>query len=73
MFSPNEVITVPVTEELFGSEHFKFRWQVAAIGALHEVSEAYLAGLFEDSNLATIHAKQQTLMVQDMHLVITYI
>ena len=39
------------------------------MGALHEGSEVYLVGLFEDSNLATIHAKQQTLMVQDMPLV----
>ena len=61
--------TASITEELFGSEHFEFRWQAVAMGALHEGSEAYLVGLFEDSNLATIHAKQQTLMVQDMHLV----
>ena len=58
-----------ITEELFGSEHFEFRWKVAAMGPLHEGSEAYLVGVFEDSNLAAIHVKQQTLMVQDMHLV----
>ena len=63
------ICTASVTEELFGPEHFKFRWQVVAMGALHEGSEAYLVGLFEDSNLATIHMKWQTLMVQDMHLV----
>ena len=56
-------------EKLFGSEHFEFKWQVAAMGELHEGSEAYLVDLFEDLNLATIHAKWRTLMVQDMHLV----
>ena len=61
--------TASITEELFGSEHFEFRWQLAAMGALHEGSEAYLVGLFEDSNLAAIHAKWKTVMVQDMHLV----
>ena len=33
------------------------RFQSAAIMALQEVSEAYLVGLFEDSNLCAIHAK----------------
>ena len=58
-----------ITEELFGSEHIEFGWQVVAMGALHEGSEAYIGGLFENSNLASIHMKQQTLMVQDIHLV----
>ena len=39
------------------------------MGVPHKGSEAYLVGLFEDSNLAAIHAKWQTLMVQDMCLV----
>ncbi|KAH6574086.1 hypothetical protein BASA60_005682 [Batrachochytrium salamandrivorans] len=30
----------------------------SAIGALQEASEAYLVGLFEDTNLAAIHAKR---------------
>merc|ERR1712008_2003 len=33
------------------------RFQSAAIGALQEASEAYLVGLFEDTNLCAIHAK----------------
>ena len=61
--------TASVTEELFRSEHFEFRWQAAAMGAMHEGSEAYQVGLFEDSNLAAIHMKWQTLMVQDICLV----
>jgi histone H3 len=33
------------------------RFQSSAIGALQEAAEAYLVGLFEDTNLAAIHAK----------------
>ena len=35
----------------------KVRFQSTAIMALQEASEAYLVGLFEDSNLCAIHAK----------------
>jgi histone H3 len=34
------------------------RWQASAVLALQEASEAYLVGLFEDSNLCAIHAKR---------------
>lgn len=33
------------------------RFQSAAIGALQEASEAYLVGLFEDTNLCASHAR----------------
>ncbi|KAE8221576.1 hypothetical protein CF319_g5075, partial [Tilletia indica] len=39
-----------------------------ALGALQEASEAYLVSLFEDTNLAAIHAKRVTIMPKDMHL-----
>ena len=44
------------------------RFQSAAIMALQEVSEAYLVGLFEDSNLCAIHAKLVTIMPKDIQL-----
>ena len=44
------------------------RFQSSAIGALQEASEAYLVGLFEDTNLAAIHAKRVTIMPKDVHL-----
>merc|ERR1712123_548415 len=44
------------------------RFQSAAIGALQEASEAYLVGLFEDTNLGAIHAKRVTIMPQDIQL-----
>ena len=44
------------------------RFQVQAIGALQESAEAYLVGLFEDTNLCAIHAKRVTIMPKDMQL-----
>lgn len=39
------------------------RFQSSAIGALQESAEAYLVSLFEDTNLAAIHAKRVTIQV----------
>ena len=44
------------------------RFQSSAIGALQEAAEAYLVGLFEDSNLCAIHAKRVTIMPKDIQL-----
>ena len=44
------------------------RFQSPAIMALQEASEAYLVGLFEDTNLCAIHAKRVTIMPRDMCL-----
>jgi histone H3 len=44
------------------------RFQSTAIEALHEAAEAYLVTLFEDVNLAAIHAKRVTIMPQDLRL-----
>lgn len=46
------------------------RFQRSAIEALQEASEAYLVGLFEDTNLCAIHAKRVTVMPKDMQLAI---
>ena len=46
----------------------KVRFQSAAIMALQEASEAYLVGLFEDSNVCAIHAKRVTIMPKDIQL-----
>ena len=46
----------------------ELRFQSAAIMALQEASEAYLVGLFEDSNLCAIHAKRVTIMPKDIQL-----
>ena len=44
------------------------RFQSQAVLALQEASEAYLVGLFEDTNLCAIHAKRVTIMPKDMQL-----
>ncbi|KAE8913908.1 hypothetical protein PF005_g11335 [Phytophthora fragariae] len=44
------------------------RFQSTTILALQEASEAYLVGLFEDTNLCAIHAKRVTIMPKDIHL-----
>ncbi len=44
------------------------RFQSSAVAALQEASEAYLVGLFEDTNLCAIHAKRVTIMPKDLRL-----
>ena len=44
------------------------RFQSSAVLALQEASEAYLVGLFEDTNLCSIHAKRVTIMPKDIQL-----
>ena len=56
----SEIITSPLCG--------KVRFQSAAIMALQEAAEAYLVGLFEDTNLCAIHAKQVTIMPKDIQL-----
>ena len=43
------------------------RFQSSAV-ALQEAAEAYLVGLFEDTNLCAIHAKRVTIMPKDIQL-----
>lgn len=42
------------------------RFQSSAVMALQEASEAYLVSLFEDTNLAAIHAKRVTIQPKDL-------
>ena len=44
------------------------RFQSQALQALQEASEAYIVGLFEDTNLCAIHAKRVTVQRKDMDL-----
>ena len=46
----------------------QLRFQSTAIIALQEATEAYLVGLFQDTNLCALHAKRATIRVQDMQL-----
>ena len=44
------------------------RFQSQALQALQEATEAYIVGLFEDTNLCAIHAKRVTVQKKDMDL-----
>lgn len=44
------------------------RFQSTAIMALQEAAEAYLIGLFEDTNMCAVHAGRVTIMAKDMQL-----
>ena len=57
-----------VVYEIVRSFRNGLRIQAVAIKGLQEAAEAYLVGLFEDSNLCAIHAKQVTIMPRDVQL-----
>ena len=57
-----------VVYEIVRSFRDNLRIQAAAIKGLQEAAEAYLVGLFEDSNLCAIHAKRVTIMPKDVQL-----
>ena len=48
--------------------HVDLRFQSTAVLALQEAAEAYLVGLFEDTNLCAIHCKRVTIMPRDISL-----
>lgn len=53
-----------IAQEFMG----ELRFQTTALMALQEATEAYMVGLFEDTNLCAIHAKRVTIMAKDMQL-----
>ena len=57
-----------LVREIAGQVKSDLRFQSQAILALQEATEAYLVGLFEDTNLCAIHAKRVTIMPKDMQL-----
>ena len=44
------------------------RFQSCTVLALQEAAEAYLVGLFEDTQFCALHAKRVTIMPKDMQL-----
>ena len=57
-----------LVKEIAHGLNTELRFQSAAVLALQEAAEAYLTGLFEDTNLCAIHAKRVTIMPKDMQL-----
>ena len=44
------------------------RFQISTLMALQEASEAYLVGIFEETNMCAIHGKRVTIMPKDIIL-----
>ncbi|XP_037477785.1 histone H3-4-like [Triticum dicoccoides] len=78
-FHPSTVALWQITELLIPKPPFQrlvreiaqdfkadLRFQSSAVSALQEAAEAYLVGLFEDTNLCAIHAKRVTIIPKDI-------
>ena len=70
---PASTLTLPsppqrLVREIAQDFKTDLRFQSSAVLALQEAAEAYLVGLFEDTNLAAIHAKRVTIMPKDIQL-----
>merc|ERR1711985_57994 len=57
-----------IVKDIAHEQRPEVRFQSSALMALQEAAEAYLVGLFEDTNLCAIHARRVTIMVRDMQL-----
>lgn len=57
-----------VVREIARDYKTDLRFQSSAIMALQEAAEAYLVGLYEDTNLCAIHAKRVTITPRDVQL-----
>ena len=73
-----DVLTVKPWKSLFRvilycvyDMYFMYNWHTNQLKfnlIFQEASEAYLVGLFEDTNLCAIHAKRVTIMPKDIQL-----
>ena len=57
-----------IVREITGTYDPDLRFASQALIALQEATEAYLVGIFEDTNLCAIHAKRVTVQKKDMEL-----
>lgn len=62
---PFQRLVREIAQGIYGKD---YRWQSTAVLALQEAAEAYLVGLFEDTNLCAIHSRRVTIMPKDIHL-----
>ncbi|KAK6630073.1 hypothetical protein RUM43_015100 [Polyplax serrata] len=67
-FSSRKLPFQRLVREIAHSFKTDLRFQSSAVMALQEASEAYIVGLFEDTNLCAIHAKRVTIMPKDIQL-----
>lgn len=54
--------------EIAQEKNDNIRFQATALEAMQEAAEAFLVGVFEDTNLCALHAKRVTIMPKDMQL-----
>jgi histone H3 len=64
--APFQRVVREIAQKMFPNKDLRF--QSLAVLALHEASEAYMVGMFEDTNLCALHAKCVTIMPRDMLL-----
>ncbi|KAG5641426.1 histone H3 [Asterophora parasitica] len=57
-----------LVREIAQDSRTNLRFQSSAVMALQEATEAYLVSLFEDTNMAAIHAKRVTIQPKDLAL-----
>ena len=62
------VVETRICRDLIVNSQTDLRFQSSAVMALQEAAEAYLVSLFEDTNLAAIHAKRVTIQPKDLAL-----
>ncbi|GMT33066.1 hypothetical protein PFISCL1PPCAC_24363, partial [Pristionchus fissidentatus] len=55
--------------EKFNTGGDPLRIQSVAVEALQEAAEMYLVGVFDDANMAALHAKRVTVMPRDLDLI----
>ena len=53
-----------ITQQMTATQYFT----AVSIAAFQEATEAYLVGLFEDTNFCAIHAKRVAIMLKDIQL-----
>ena len=63
---PFQRLVREVAQDYFNNFFRDLRFQGSAVLALQEATEAYMVGLFEDTNLCAIHAKRVTITAKDM-------
>ncbi|ORY70650.1 histone-fold-containing protein, partial [Leucosporidium creatinivorum] len=65
---PFQRLVREIAQSIGNDNQNSYRWQASALLALQEASEDYIIHLFEDCNLACIHAKRVTVQPKDMNL-----
>jgi len=66
--APFQRLVKEITMSVSRNTGSDIRYQVNALSALQEASEAFLVGLFEDTNLCALHAHRVTIMPRDIAL-----